>query len=481
MPRTKIICTLGPATHTPERIAALIDAGMDIARINFSHGTSAEHAETIACVRDSARAKKKTIAIMQDLQGPKIRVGILEGGAIELVPGAQLVITSDDILGTQRKISTTFKEFIHDIKPGDSILLADGLMKLRVDSVQSNDIITTVIDGGTLHDHKGINLPDTILSVPSLTNKDIEDLAFGVGHCVDYIALSFVRTAQNVLDLRARIELLGGDIPIISKIEKPEAIANIDEIIRVSDGVMVARGDLGVEVPPQNVPMMQKAIIQKCNEFGIPVITATQMLESMVNNPRPTRAEASDIANAVLDGSDAVMLSEETAAGEHPLEAVFIMAEICLQAEHALHGENGLPESAGIHHTQLSSPIFPQLLPMERAIARPVCILADRLKASAILSLTHSGTTARLLSRERPNARIIAVTESEIVARRTNLFWGVESMLIDAFHDIDTTLETMRTTALERGIILNGDTVIYTGGHPLNAKAQTNFIKVGTV
>ena len=435
----------------------------------------------------------KTIAVMQDLQGPKIRVGRLAGGAVQLVPGASLVITQDDVLGTQEKISTTYDKFVQDVKPGQYILLADGLMKLHVASVDANAVTTTVIDGGTLTEHKGINLPDTALSVPSLTEKDIDDLAFGVAHGVDYIALSFVRTAGHVHDLRARVKSLGADIPIIAKIEKPEAIANIDAIIRAADAVMVARGDLGVEIPAQNVPMIQKEIIRRCNEHGVPVITATQMLESMVRNPRPTRAEASDVANAVLDGSDAVMLSEETAAGDHPVEAVQMMAEICAQAEHAYSFANGAPAATRAQPDQSLSRAQPDQslsraqetlaagsvhhLPAERAIARSACILADRLQSAAILSLTHSGTTARLLSRERPGARIIAVTASDAVARRVCLYWGVESMMIDPFRDTDSTLDAMRTAALARGLVSTGETVVFTGGHPLSAKAKTNFIK----
>jgi len=476
MRRTKIICTLGPATRSPERIAALIDAGMNIARINFSHGTQDEHDETIKHVRACARNMKKTIAIMQDLQGPKIRVAKLQGGALQLLPGAKLIITSDDIIGTKDRISTTYENFVSDVKPGQVILLDDGLMKLRVDSVAGTEVSTSVVDGGTLLEHKGINLPATNLSVPSLTEKDIEDLTFGIAHEVDYIALSFVRTAKNVHDLRKMIETRNASIPLIAKIEKPEAITNIDEIIHAADGVMVARGDLGVEIPPQNVPAIQKEIIRKCNAAGVPVITATQMLESMVHNPRPTRAEASDVANAALDGSDAVMLSEETSIGDRPVEAVRIMSEICEQAEQIENRDITamnllLPMNNGDSHP----------LPLERAIARAACILAERLSASAILSLTHSGTTARLISHNRPSARIIAVTTNEVVARRTCLYWGVESMLIDTFRDTDTTLETMRTTALAVGNVQTGDTVILTGGHPLTTKAQTNFIKVGKI
>src|SRR5579883_910840 len=428
--RTKIICTLGPAAQTREQIGALITAGMNIARINFSHGTQEEHAQTIQNVRAAARDAHKTIAILQDLQGPKIRVGKLSGGQVELVPGRDLIITTEDITGTSEKISTTYEHFARDVKAGQTILLDDGLMKLRVESIKGKEVTTTVIDGGTLHEHKGINLPSTALSAPSLTEKDIDDLKFGVGQGVDFIALSFVRSAKDMDDLRKRITSLGASVPIIAKIEKPEAIACIDEVVHASDGVMVARGDLGVELPPQDVPMLQKMIVRKCNDAGVPVITATQMLESMVHNPRPTRAEASDVANAVLDGTDAVMLSEETSVGEHPIESVQMMADVCEQAEKAHRYEQKLWIPGDTHP-----------MPSERAIAHSACVLAERLHARAILSLTHSGTTARLISRERPSVPVIGVTTTEIIARRMCLYWGVESMLIDEFRDTDSALE----------------------------------------
>ncbi|HET7152341.1 MAG TPA: pyruvate kinase [Candidatus Kapabacteria bacterium] len=467
MRRTKIICTLGPATQSREQIAALINAGMNIARINFSHGTRDEHAQTIQNVRSAANEMRKTVAILQDLQGPKIRVGELSGGEIQLVPGKKLTITTESISGTSEKISTTYKNFPADVKVGQMILLDDGLMKLRVESVKGNEIVTTVMDGGILREHKGINLPSTVLSTPSLTEKDIEDLQFGIEQGVDLIALSFVRSPNDMDDLRKKVTVLGSSALLIAKIEKPEAMKCIDDIIRASDGVMVARGDLGVEIPPQDVPMIQKLIIRKCNDAGVPVITATQMLESMVHNPRPTRAEASDVANAVLDGTDAVMLSEETSVGEHPIEAVQMMADVCEQAEKS---ERGI-RIVGNDHP----------LPAERAIAHSACVLAERLHATAILSLTHSGTTARLISRERPAVPVIGVTTTEEVARRMCLYWGVESLRISEFRDTDSTLETMQKSALEQGIIHSGDNVILTGGHPLTKKAKTNFVKVSVI
>jgi pyruvate kinase len=468
--RTKIICTLGPATQTREEIAALIVAGMNIARINFSHGTQEEHAQTIQNVRNAARDARKTIAVLQDLQGPKIRVGKLNDGQVELVPGRKLIITTEDLIGTSEKISTTYEHFASDVKAGQMILLDDGLMKLHVESIKGKEVITTVIDGGTLHEHKGINLPATVLSTPCLTNKDIDDLQFGIEQGVDLIALSFVRSPKDIEGLRQKVAALGASTPLIAKIEKPEAMSCIDEIIRVSDGIMVARGDLGVEIPPQDVPMIQKLIIRKCNDAGVPVITATQMLESMVHNPRPTRAEASDVANAVLDGTDAVMLSEETSVGEHPVEAVQMMSDVCAQAE-----------KPHLHERQLWNAGETHPMPAERAIAHSACVLAERLHAQAILSLTHSGTTARLISRERPSVPVIGVTTTEAIARRMCLYWGVESMLIDEFRDTDSALETMRKAAIEQGFVRSGDTAILSGGHPLTEKARTNFIKVAIV
>lgn len=470
MRRTKIICTLGPSTSSPERIAALIAAGMDVARINYSHGTHEEKKARIRGVQEAARAAGKHIAVMADLQGPKIRVGNLVHGAVELKRGSHVIITTEEIVGTADRLSTIYDHFAADVKPGDTVLLADGLMRLTIDSIHGNDVACTVVDGGILREHQGMNLPSTAISAPSLSQKDVDDLAHALSMGVDYVALSFVRSAADIAQLRERIAAAGSEAKIVAKVERVEALRAIVEIVQAADVVMVARGDLGVELPPQDVPVLQKQIIRACNAAGIPVITATQMLESMITNPRPTRAEASDVANAVLDGSDAVMLSGETAVGAYPIDAAAIMASICESAEHDLpaHSVRGIAGGRAE-------------LAMEQSVAQSACLLAEELNAVAVLCLTRSGTTARLLSQCRPTMPVIAMTDHVPTAPRAAMYWGVESIVIRTPHDTQSAMHILKEAALARGIGSPGNTVIITGGHPLTQRSRTNFIKVETL
>ena len=422
MRRTKIVCTIGPATNSEERLEQLMRAGMNVARLNFSHGTHDEHAAVIERIRKISARLDCSIAILQDLQGPKIRVGSLQGGQpVQLVDGAQVTITIRPVTGDAQTIPTTYTHLPQDVKPGDRILLDDGLMELRVLDTGATDVRCQVVHGGLLKEHKGINLPGVAVSAPALTEKDRDDLRFGIMHGVDYVALSFVRRPEDVLTAKQLIAQLQAEqsrkhthapvsIPLIAKLEKPEAVAHLDDILEVVDGVMVARGDLGVEMPPEKVPLLQKRIIARCNDLGLPVITATQMLESMVTNPRPTRAEASDVANAILDGTDSVMLSAETATGAYPIEAVQMMVRIALETE-AGDSTARQPQC--------------QRLTQEHAVSHAARALSEEASVKAIVVLTRSGTSARLISKDRPRRPILAYTSSERIYRQLALWWGV--------------------------------------------------------
>jgi pyruvate kinase len=409
---SKIVCTIGPASCSPRMISRLLQAGMDVARLNFSHGTHAEHAQNIATLRAAAVEQEKPIAILADLQGPKIRTGPLAGSRpVQLRAGQRFVITTARVLGDTTRVSTTFRPLPSEVHRGDRILLSDGLIELRVLQVRSPEVICEVVNGGALGEHKGINLPGIKLRVPALTPKDREDLAFALKHGANYIAVSFVRRPEDVLLAKSLVRRAGKTTPVIAKLEKPEAIENLDDILRASDGVMVARGDLGVEMSPERVPVVQKTIIARARHFRRPVITATQMLESMTENPRPTRAEASDVANAIFDGSDAVMLSAETASGKYPVEAVSMMARIIEEAE----ASDWQP---------------PRRVPMEKlkvpeTVAELVCHASRELHMKLIAVFTHSGFTARLVSCYRPSVPIIAFSPEADTRRRMALIWGV--------------------------------------------------------
>jgi pyruvate kinase len=470
--KTKIVCTLGPASSSLEMLLRLMDSGMDVVRLNFSHGSHDDHKKALASVRAAMKSSGRTVSILQDLQGPKIRIGEVDGSSVDIVAGQELTITTESVNGTARKVSTSFANLPRDVTPGEPILIDDGRIRLRVREVDGAEVRCVVEVGGKLSSHKGINLPGVPVSAPSFTDKDLDDLAFGLREDVDYIALSFVRTADDIRQLRAEIEhrMPGpGTAPgIIAKIEKPQAIADIDAIIAEATGVMVARGDLGVELPPEDVPMLQKMIIRKCNAAGKPVIVATQMLESMIASPTPTRAETSDVANAVVDGCDAVMLSGETSVGRYPIESVAIMNRIILKVESERHGLQRVMDrpldSAESRHD---------------ALGRAACVLAEQMKSAAIVTLTHSGETARVLARYRPDPPIVALTLSTKTLRMLNLIWGVRGMAIQSLSaDSDAALQQIQEHLLRQGVVRRGEYVVLLAGQPLFARGSTNFIKV---
>ncbi len=466
--RAKIVATFGPATDGLER--ELIATGVDVARLNFSHGTQEDHARRAAAIREAAAELERPIAIMQDLQGPKIRVGRLaHGGPIQLVPGQTLEITTDDVEGTSDRISCTYAGLPRDVRPGDRLLLDDGKIRLIAQAAQGDRVVTRVEEGGLLGEHKGINLPGVAVSAPALTEKDRSDLAFGLSELdVDYVALSFIRTADEVEGARALVDRMGRHTPLIVKLEKAEAVQNLEAILMVSDGVMVARGDLGVEMAPEQVPMLQKTIIIRANKRGIPVITATQMLESMMVEETPTRAEATDVANAVWDGTDAVMLSGETASGRHPLLAVQMMDRIVRAAEGA-----ELPERSwgGVQRPQGHA----------AAVTHAARVLAEDLKACAIVGITRTGRTADLLSRERPHVPVFAFSPDAAVCRRLALWWGVSPVHQPLERSLTGNIGAMQDYLLRVGFAQAGDTVVVTGSHPFKSGVHTNFVEYQTL
>jgi pyruvate kinase len=461
--RVKIVATLGPATDGHE--LELVQAGLDVARLNFSHGTQAEHARRCVAVREAAHSVGRWVAVMQDLQGPKIRVGALVGGGpVMLAEGQHLVISTRELVGTAERVSCTYQHLAVDVRPGDRLLMDDGRIRLTVLGSDDGEVRARVEDGGPLGEHKGINLPGVAVSSPALTEKDRADLAFGLQELgVDYVALSFVRTADEVRAAHDLMRVMGRTVPLVVKLEKGEAIENLDAIIQVADAVMVARGDLGVELAPEQVPMLQKRIIQRANHRGIPVITATQMLESMIDDETPTRAEATDVANAVWDGSDAVMLSGETAAGRHPVLVLKMMDRIVRAAE--------------------GSDVMPSRATQERprgyaaAVTHAARVLAEDLQASAIIGVTRSGLTAELLSRGRGRVPIFAFSPDAEVARRLALWWGVVPVHQHLADDLESNIEAMEEYLMERCEAEAGDTVVIAGSHPFEPGVHTNFVK----
>jgi pyruvate kinase len=461
---SKIVCTIGPATRSPRMIRKLLLAGMDVARLNFSHGTHAEHAQSFAMLREAAAAFEKPIAILADLQGPKIRTGALAGGGtVSLRAGQKFVITTARILGDSTRVSTIFHPLPREVKSGDRILLCDGLIELRVERIRKQEVICQVVNGGLLGEHQGINLPGVKLRVPALTDKDRKDLRFALAHGADYIAVSFVRRPEDVLLVKSLIRRAKKDTPVIAKLEKPEAIENLEAILQASAGVMVARGDLGVEMSPERVPVVQKNIIARAREFRRPVITATQMLESMTENPRPTRAEASDVANAIFDGSDAVMLSAETAIGKYPVEAVQMMARIIEEAEASIH--------------EYPRPVPQERLKVAETVAELVCHASRELHMKLIAVFTHSGFTARLISRYRPLVPIVAFTPEANTRRRMALLWGVTSRHISDIKKIDGLAAIAEKRLLEEGFVRKGDVIGIVAGTPMGIRGTTNFMK----
>jgi len=446
-----------------EMIEKLMRAGMDVARLNFSHGTHEDHAGTIKRLREMSGRLTKPIGILADLQGPKIRTGALvDKRHIQLVAGQRFTISTRDFAGTCEGVSTTYKRLPREVTRGDRILLGDGLIELRVLSTTSNSVLCTVVNGGELGEHKGINLPGVKLKIPAVTPKDHEDLIFALKHGANFVAVSFVRSAKDVLQARAAITRAGMNVPIIAKLEKPQAIDNLDEILSVTDGVMVARGDLGVEMSPEKVPVIQKLIISKARDARLPVITATQMLESMTQNPRPTRAEASDVANAVFDGSDALMLSAETAAGKYPVEAVEMMDRIIREAESS--------------NVQVLRPCAMQFNIAETA-AELICHASEELNMKVIAVFTETGSTGRLISKHRPRPPIIAFSTIQETRRRLSLYWGVVPRTISQVKDIEELVRAAEKRLLEEKLVQNGDIVGIVAGTPLFVGGTTNFMK----
>jgi len=470
----KIICTLGPSSNTYEKIKELAVAGMDIARLNFSHGTHDDHKKLIGIIRKVSSEVGLPIAILQDLQGPKIRVKKFENGYIDFPTGKEFTLTTRDVIGNDDIVSVSLKSLHEDVKPGDPILLDDGNLRIIVKEINGQDVRCVVEFGGVLKDHKGINIPGSSLSVSSMSEKDDKDLKFGLENDVDFIALSFVQKPEDVSDIKKKISDYGKNIPVIAKIEKPQAVESIEEILKIVDVIMIARGDLGVEMLTEEVPPIQKKIIQLCNDSGVPVITATQMLDSMITNPRPTRAESTDVANAVLDGTDAVMLSGETASGAYPVEAVKTMDNIVK-----------LIEDSGFDRTR-------RMLLMRRdpainyetgyAISFSACDAARLVKAKAILCMTQTGYSAKLISRFRTKIPTYAITPKMKTYYKTALYWGVKGVKIDEFpdnfdHSVDEIIKMMKA----KGYINTGDRIILTAGAPFSMKLQTNTIRIETV
>ncbi len=465
--RTSIVATLGPATSSPQQIRGLIEAGVDVVRLNFSHGEPSEHAQRYETVRAAEREVGRTVAVLQDLAGHKIRVGRLRDGTLELRDGQPLVITAEEVVGGDKTISTNYPGLPRNLRKGDRILLDDGTLELVVESATATTVTTRCVRGGILREHKGVNLPGVSVDLPAMTKKDLKDLEFGTGLGVDYVALSFVQRANDITLAREAIAARGASIPIIAKLEKAEAINALDEIIKTADGVMVARGDLGVELDAEWVPVLQNTIIQKANAAGIPVIIATQMLESMIHSPRPTRAETSDVANAILGGADAVMLSAETAVGEYPIEAVTMMdriARVIESSNPAIFGARG-----------------PALESTTISMAHAAAAVAHEVRARAIVVMTRSGLTAQLLSKLRPHEPLIAFTEHEATARRLALWWGVQCFAT-AFRDsTDEMIAHLENELLHRHLAEEGDTVIIVGSAPLVVRGRVNFVKMHRV
>jgi pyruvate kinase len=467
--RAKIICTIGPACHSEAGMRDLLRLGMDVARLNFSHGTHEDHARNIERLRRAAEKEERTVCILQDLQGPKIRTGHLERHEpVVLKSGSTVIITPRDTAGTATRISTTFPDLAREVTVGARILLRDGLIELRVRTVRGKDVVCDVLNGGTLGEHQGINLPGTALSIPALTEKDHKDLEFGLKQGVDAVALSFVRSAADVNMVRQIVADHGSNIPLIAKLEKPQAIDHLEEILEASDGVMVARGDLGVEMAPEKVPVIQKHVIHRAAQWRKPVITATQMLESMIENPRPTRAEASDVANAIFDGSDAVMLSAETASGHYPREAVAMMVRIVIEAE------SNMGEFTQRRRRDRRG------LSVAETICESIAHAAEDLPMGAIAIFTETGNTARMISKYRPQAAIYAFTHNVTIAQRIHMYWGVHPMKCDQGLSSDSMVDVAEYELLSRGLLKPDDVLGVVAG-TRQASGSTNFMRLHVV
>lgn len=468
--RTKIVCTLGPASQSEEVLRELILNGLNVCRFNFSHGSHEEHKGRIDMVKKVREELNRPIAILLDTKGPEIRTGNFADPEVLLEEGSEFTITMDEVVGTKEICTVSYKGLADDVKEGDTILIDDGLVGLRVKSVENGNIKCIVENSGIVKNHKGVNVPGVKINLPAITPKDVSDIEFGIREGIDMIAASFVRKASDVLAIREILEKNNaGDVLILSKIENQEGVENIDEILQVSDGIMVARGDLGVEIPTEEIPIVQKMIIKKCNELAKPVITATQMLDSMIRNPRPTRAEVTDVANAIYDGTDAIMLSGETAAGKYPVEAVKVMASIAKRIEQTLDYDRMLKEKGSKNVT------------VTDAISHATCTTAVDLNASAIITSTSSGYTAKMVSRFRPQAPIIAATSNEAVMRRLALTWGVCPIKSALAGNTDEVIEKSIEASIESGYVKNGELVVITAGVPVGVSGTTNLIKVHVI
>lgn len=472
MRKTKIVCTIGPASESEEMLEKLMNAGMNVARLNFSHGSHEEHKARIDTIRKVAKRLNKTIGLLLDTKGPEIRTHNMKDGLIVLEKGKEVIVSMNEVEGTPEKFSVIYENLINDVNIGSYILLDDGLVELQVKEINKDkgEVKCDILNTGELKNKKGVNLPGVKVNLPGITDKDADDIRFGIKENVDFIAASFVRRPSDVLDIRQILEEEKAEITIFPKIENQEGIDNIEEILEVSDGLMVARGDMGVEIPPESVPMVQKDLIRKCNKLGKPVITATQMLDSMQRNPRATRAEASDVANAIYDGTDAVMLSGETAAGQYPEEAVKTMRNIAVSAEAAQDYKKLLSDRTKLVETSLVN-----------AIGVSVAHTALNLNVKAIVAATESGSTARTISKYRPHSDIIAVTPSEKTARQCAIVWGVNPVVKEGRKTTDALLNNAVATAVETGRVSNGDLIIITAGVPTGEKGTTNMMKIHLV
>lgn len=472
MKKTKIVCTIGPASESKEIFRELIKSGLNVARLNFSHGSHEEHLVRINMIKEVREEMNEPIAILLDTKGPEIRTGKFFVPVVELIEGQEFTLTTEDYLGDQNKCSISYTGLVKDVVPGNKILIDDGLIELEVIDTDGIEIKTKVLNAGPIKNHKGVNVPEVNINLPAVTEKDIADIKFGIENGIDFVAASFIRKAQDVLEIRKILEDNGAhDVHIISKIENQQGVDNIEEILRISDALMIARGDLGVEIPTEDLPVVQKRIIQMCNKHGKPVITATQMLDSMMRNPRPTRAEITDVANAIYDGTDAIMLSGETAAGKYPLESLQMMAKIAMNTEKSLDYRSILKEKSNIiQEAQVSF-----------AVSHATCTTAQDLEASAIITATTSGFTTRKVSQFRPECQIIAVTNFEKVRRNLALSWGVTSLFMPSQETTDLIFDNAIKLCKENGFINNGQVAIITAGVPIGITGVTNIMKVHLV
>jgi pyruvate kinase len=471
MRKTKIIATLGPSVGNEKMVKRLIEKGMDVARLNFSHGDHASHKVSVDMLKKVRMEMDKPVALLLDTKGPEVRIGTFAEREVELVEDQEFRLVSQEILGDNTKVSLSYKELYKDLRSGSKVLINDGLVELVVEKIEGTDIVCKVINGGVIGDRKGVNLPEANLNLPSLTEQDVADIVFAIENDFDFIAASFVRKPKDVIEIKKVLEKYNDhSIRIISKIENREGIDHAEEIIKISDGIMVARGDLGVEVPVEEVPILQKELIEKCYRNGKPVITATQMLDSMIRNPRPTRAETSDVANAIYDGTSAIMLSGETAAGKYPIESLETMSRIACKAESAINYWKAFDHSE-----------YANMASVTNAISHATCTTAEDLGAAAIITVTHTGNTARMISRLRPACPIIATTISEKVRRQLSLSWGITPVVVKQAATTDEIFEAGVEKAVDVGAVKNGDMVVITAGVPIGVSGTTNILKVHTV